>query len=60
MGDMTAPFQPMLPTAVPTPLAADGWVHESKLDGYRCLAHVKPSRGPTVVSPRYRMDRQAP
>jgi bifunctional non-homologous end joining protein LigD len=34
----------MLPTAVPAPPAADGWVHESKLDGYRCLAHVKPSR----------------
>jgi bifunctional non-homologous end joining protein LigD len=34
----------MLPTAVPAPPAADGWVHESKLDGYRCLAQVKPSR----------------
>ena len=44
MGDMTAPFRPMLPTAVPAPPAAEGWVHESKLDGYRCLAQVKPSR----------------
>ena len=34
----------MLPTAVPAPPAADGWAHESKLDGYRCLAQVKPSR----------------
>ena len=41
---MTAPFRPMLPTAVPAPPAAEGWVHESKLDGYRCLAQVKPSR----------------
>jgi ATP-dependent DNA ligase len=41
---MTAPFRPMLPTAVAAPPAAEGWVHEGKLDGYRCLAQVKPSR----------------
>jgi ATP-dependent DNA ligase len=34
----------MLPTAAPAPPAAEGWVHESKLDGYRCLAQVKGSR----------------
>ena len=43
VGDMTAPFRPMLPTAVPAPRAAEGWVHEGKLDGYRSLAQVKPS-----------------
>ena len=41
---MTVPFRPMLPTAVPVPPAAGGWAHESKLDGYRCLAQLKPSR----------------
>jgi bifunctional non-homologous end joining protein LigD len=41
---MTVAFRPMLPTAVPAPPAAAGWVNERKLDGYRCLAHITPSR----------------
>jgi bifunctional non-homologous end joining protein LigD len=34
----------MLPSAVPGPPAGERWVHESKLDGFRCLAQVSPCR----------------
>ncbi|MER9677603.1 hypothetical protein NKJ17_33070, partial [Mesorhizobium sp. M0208] len=27
---------PMLPTLMPKPPSGDGWIHEIKLDGYRC------------------------
>jgi bifunctional non-homologous end joining protein LigD len=41
---MVAPYRPMLPSATPAPPAGDAWIHESKLDGYRCLAQVGRSR----------------
>jgi len=31
-------IQPCLPSPAPNPPAGDGWVHEIKLDGLRCLA----------------------
>jgi ATP-dependent DNA ligase len=34
----------MLPSPAPEPPAGEGWVHEAKLDGFRCLAQVKSSR----------------
>ena len=35
----------------PAPPVGDGWVHEAKLDGFRCLAQVK--------SPRLRLSSRA-
>jgi ATP-dependent DNA ligase len=34
----------MLPSPVPEPPAGEAWIHEAKLDGFRCLAQVKSSR----------------
>jgi bifunctional non-homologous end joining protein LigD len=34
----------MLPSPVPGPPAGEAWVHEAKLDGFRCLAKVRSSR----------------
>jgi bifunctional non-homologous end joining protein LigD len=34
----------MLPSSASEPPDGDGWVHEAKLDGFRCLAQVKSSR----------------
>jgi bifunctional non-homologous end joining protein LigD len=41
---MTAPYRPMLPSPAPAPLDEEEWVHEAKLDGFRCLAQVKATR----------------
>jgi bifunctional non-homologous end joining protein LigD len=34
----------MLLTSAPAPPAGDGWVHEAKLDGWRCLVDVSGGR----------------
>jgi hypothetical protein len=34
----------MLLTSTPAPPAGDGWVHEAKLDGWRCLAEASAGR----------------
>jgi bifunctional non-homologous end joining protein LigD len=31
-------IEPCLPSPAPKPPAGDGWIHEIKLDGFRCLA----------------------
>jgi bifunctional non-homologous end joining protein LigD len=41
---MAAPYRPMLPSPTPAPPDGEGWVHECKLDGYRCVAQVSGSR----------------
>jgi hypothetical protein len=35
---MAAPYRPTLPSPAAEPPAGEGWVHEAKLDGFRCLA----------------------
>lgn len=35
------PYQPMLLSSAPCPSAGDRWVHEPKLDGWRCFAQVQ-------------------
>lgn len=37
---MPARLEPQLATAVPSPPAGKGWLHEIKFDGYRTAAHV--------------------
>jgi bifunctional non-homologous end joining protein LigD len=34
----------MLPSPAPGPPAGEAWVHEAKLDGFRCLAQIKSHR----------------
>jgi ATP-dependent DNA ligase len=34
----------MLPSPAPAPPGGEGWIHEAKLDGFRCLAQVKSNR----------------
>jgi ATP-dependent DNA ligase len=48
---MAAPYRPMLATPARALPDGEGWVHEAKLDGFRCLAQVK--------SPRLRLSSRA-
>jgi bifunctional non-homologous end joining protein LigD len=55
---MPAPYQPMLLTAANAPPIQDGWAHEMKMDGFRCIAEVTArrvrlwSRGGNDMRPR--------
>jgi bifunctional non-homologous end joining protein LigD len=44
--DEPVPFsiRPMLLTSAPVPPIGDAWVHEAKLDGWRCLVEVSGGR----------------
>jgi hypothetical protein len=41
---MAAPYKPMVSSGAPAPPAGAGWIHEAKLDGFRCLAQVTSDR----------------
>ena len=41
MGTVPIPYQPDLLSSAPYPPAGDSWVHEPKLDGWRCIAQVQ-------------------
>ncbi len=38
---MPMPYSPMLLTRALVPPAGEGWGHEPKVDGWRCLAEVR-------------------
>jgi ATP-dependent DNA ligase len=50
----------MLPSPYAAPPDGEGWVHEAKLDGYRCMAQVHRSRFATLVQGRRRVVGRVP